>query len=139
MANIKKALCIGVSSVALMLASAVAEANYYNNDDDTAATADINDIRNSSSSRDSTSLDRNRDVNASVLEATVSNNTTNIELKDDTYLDGNLIKDHVQQYADGINQNLQNTGMNSSSQQSVTVHATINNSMGGSTGGGYHH
>ena len=76
-------------------------------------------------------------MNASGLSATVSNNSTVFKLKDQTFIDGNLVKDQVQQYARGINAINQNVGMNASNQQSIAVRGDVN--VQGASSGGYNH
>ena len=133
-----KALCIGTSAIALVLSAASAQASggwgHGGSDDDIIKSQ--NDVRLNGSA-DSMSFDKNTSMNASGLQATVSNNSTVFKLKDNTFIDGNLIKDTVQQYARGINAINQNVGMNASNQQSIAVRGDVN-VQDSSRRGGHH-
>lgn len=130
------------------------EDSFNHKDDHSIETTDSHDIENSFNKfstsfdnrkvidNDELSLDKNDNVTASVLEGTVANNSVSMRLGDKGRIEGNVMGDHVQQYADGVNMNVQNTGANSSAQQSVAIKADIYNTdsldMGGSMGGSNH-
>jgi len=65
------------------------------------------------------------DVTTSALAASVANNSVAIKMGDGGAIEGNFIGDYVQQNADGLNLNLQNSGANASNQQSVAVRANV--------------
>ena len=136
MSRITKALCVGTSAIALVLSAASAQAGYYSSGSDEDIIKSQNDVR-ANLSHDSMSFDKNTSMNASGLSATVSNNSTVFKLKDQTFIDGNLVKDQVQQYARGINAINQNVGMNASNQQSIAVRGDVN--VQGASSGGYNH